>query len=256
MIPRHGQVFWSLLKNLPLDKGNDFSRYPINRILGMYFRRRANLLRFKLFPPYSQQGVMPFCLYALHTQPESSIDVSGSYFSDQTALITFIARSLPVSHRLYVKIHPTDVDGKPLAFYRKIAALPGVTLINYDVNSRDLIQRASIVFALTGTAGYEAGLLGKTVVTFARNFYNRMPTVHYCDSPPELPSLIKSLLDADPPQDWRKRLIEFLADVKAQSFEGEVNRMYQPKAEQLNAQDLENLRNAYDTVYRVLALTR
>jgi len=222
----------------------------------MYLRRRANMLRFTLFPPYSQPGTAPFCLYALHTQPESSIDVAGSYFSDQAALITFIARSLPVTHELYVKIHPTDVDGKSLSFYRRISALPGVRLINFDVNSRDLLERASIVFALTGTAGYEAGLMGKPVVTFANNFFNAMPTVQYCGAPPELPALINSLIGAGTPRDLRQRLVEFLADLKAQSFAGEVNRMYQPNADQLSAEDLRNLRIAYDTVYDALAAGR
>jgi hypothetical protein len=253
MSPRHARVFWSLLTKSVVDRGNRFSRFTIGRIVGKYVTRRANLVRFKLSPPYSRENSSPFCLYALHTQPESSIDVSGSFFSDQTALITFIARSLPISHELYVKIHPTDVDGKSLSFYRRIAAIPGVRLINYDANSRELIQRASIVFALTGTAGYEAGLLGRPVVTFARNFYNKMPTVHYCSSPPELPALIGTLLCAETPNDVRERLIDFLADIKAQSFEGEVNRMYQPNAAQLNEQDLRNLQLAYSTVYDVVA---
>jgi hypothetical protein len=253
MAPRHARVFWALLTKSTVDSGNDYSRYPIPRIIGKYFRRRANLVRFKLLPPYTQPGSAPFCLYALHTQPESSIDVSGSYFSDQIGLIMFISRSLPASHELYVKIHPTDVDGKSLAFYRQIARVPGVRLINYDVSSRDLVARASIVFALTGTIGYEGGLLGKPVITFARNFYNGLPTVHYCDSPPSLPTLISSLLNAGPPKDLRERQLAFLANLKAQSFEGEVNRMYQPNAERLSSQDLQRLGEAYDTVYRVLS---
>lgn len=33
--------------------------------------------------------------------------LGGSFFFDQIALITFIARSLPVTHELYVKVLPT-----------------------------------------------------------------------------------------------------------------------------------------------------
>jgi len=253
MMPNHARLFLSLVKTSFVERGNDYSRYTVSRIISMYLKRRLNMIMFKAFPPYSPVGDQPYCLYALHTQPESSIDVSGSYFSDQIALITYISRSLPASHELYVKIHPTDLDGKPLSFYRKIAKLPGVRLINYDVDSRDLIRQASIIFALTGTIGYEAGLIGQNVVTFAQNYFNRMPTVHYCDSPPRLPALIGSLLSAKPPEDLKERLIAFLANLKAQSFQGEINRMSLPNGEHLTQQDLKTLQGAYNSLYAVLA---
>ncbi len=249
MMPKHAKLFLMLIRASFIDYNNDFARYTINQIIWMYLKRRLNLITFKLFPPYSSVGNRPFCLYALHTQPESSIDVAGSYFSDQIALITFISRSLPVSLELYVKIHPTDVDGKSILFYKKIAMLPGVRLINYSVDSMDLVHKASIIFTLTGTIGYEAGLMGKNVVTFAKNYFNRMPTVYYCDSPPKLPALIDSLLKAKPPENLSESLVTFLANLKAQSFAGEFNRMYIPEQDQLTSQDLETFRDALSDLY-------
>lgn len=253
MLPRHAQLFFSLLRLSLVDRWNDYSRYTIPRIVRMYLQRRFNMVTFKLFRPCSPVGDRPFCLYALHTQPESSIDVAGSYFSDQIALVTFIARSLPASHELYVKVHPTDVDGKPLSFYRKIARLPGVRLINYDADSRDLVKRASIVFTLTGTIGYEAALMGQTVVTFAKNYFNDMPTVYYCDSPPQLPALIDSILESKHNDNENERLVAFLAHLRARSFEGEFNRMYLPTQDQLSTEDLKALQVAYNTVFEVVA---
>jgi capsular polysaccharide biosynthesis protein len=251
MAPRHAKIFFSLLKKSVADRGNDYSRYTTGRILWLYLRRRFNLLLYKAFPPYSAPGDQPFCLYGLHTQPESSIDVAGSYFSDQTALITFISRSLPVGYELYVKIHPSDVGGKSLSFYRKIAALPGVRLIGAEVDSSELLPSASIIFTLTGTIGYEAGLIGRRVVAFANNYFNRMPTVHYCESPRQLPALIDSLLNAKPPEDLKERLITFIAELKSRSFHGEVNRMHEGQA--LTDRDLKTLREAYDALYVLLA---
>jgi capsule polysaccharide export protein KpsC/LpsZ len=71
---------------------------------------------------------------------------------------------LPVTHELYV-MHPADMDGKTLAFYRTIARIPGVRLIDYGVDSRRLVAGSDIVFTLTGTIGCEAALLGKPVIT-------------------------------------------------------------------------------------------
>ena len=251
MLPKHAKLFFSMLRASFYEQGNDYSRYTIFTIIWMYLKRRFNLITFKIYPPYSITGVKPFCLYALHTQPESSIDVAGSYFSDQIALITFISRSLPVSHELYVKIHPTDVDGKSLLYYIKIAKLPGIKLINFDVDSRELVQKAAIIFTLTGTIGYEAGLMGKHVVTFAENYYNIMPTVHYCDSPPKLPALIDSLLETMPTENLNEGIILFLANLKAQSFLGEFNRMFLLKQDQLTSQDLKTLGEAYNALHEL-----
>ena len=252
MMPRHARVFATRLRMSFAERGNDYSRYKISRIMWMYVRRRLNMVMFKVYRPYAKVGERPFCLYALHTQPESSIDVEGSYFSDQVALISFIARSVPISHDLYVKIHPTDLDGQSILFYRRISRLPGVRVI-HDAGSRDLVRRASIVFTLTGTIGYEAALMGKTVVTFARNFYNQMPTVHHCKSPATLPALIDSLLSTRQRDDEiRERLISFLANVKAKSFFGEFNRMYLPQQDPLTVDDLKTLQVAYNQVYDVL----
>lgn len=253
MMPRHARLFAALVRQSKVDAGNDYSRYTISHIAGMYIRRRINLALYKAFPPYRGLAERPFCLYALHTQPESSIDVSASFFSDQIALITLISRALPVSHELYVKIHPTDVDGKSLWFYRKIAKIPGVRLISADVDSRPLIERASIVFTLTGTIGYEAGLMGKAVVTFARNFFNAMPTVRHCACPRELPAVITSSLTTPPPADLLERVVSFLAYMRAQSFAGEVNRMYLPAGELLTRADLNSLTDAYNTLFHVFA---
>lgn len=245
LLPIHLQTFAREVKRARYDRGNNFARYTISSLMRKYVQRRFNMLMYVLFPPYSQIGTDPFCLYALHTQPESSIDVVGSYFSDQIALITFIARSLPSTHELYVKVHPTDVDGRTRSSYRRIAAIPGVRLIGHNENSRELVQRASVVFSLTGTIAYEAALLGKPVVTFGKNFFNRLPTVHYCDSPPNLPALISKLIDYKLPPDFNERVTDFLAQVKACSYFGEVNRTYGASTAMLSRNDLVVLREAY-----------
>lgn len=256
MLPLHARLFWTAVKASRLDAGNRLTRYSLGDLVRMYVGRRRNLFAYQRARPWRTPGASPFCLYALHTQPESSIDVAGSYFSDQAALVTFIARSLPVSHELYVKVHPTDVDGQPLSFYRRLAAVPGVRLINYDVDSRTLVQRASIVFTLTGTIGYEAALAGKPVVTFARNYFNGLPTVSYCDAPPRLPGLIDAALAMRPDASTRLEIIEAVAALRASAFDGEINREYGEHPAGLTAADLAALQDAYDAVYSVLVSRR
>ena len=256
MLPQHAGLFWAAVKASRLDAGNSYTRYTVADLVRMYARRRRNLLAYRRAHPWQAPGSAPFCLYALHTQPESSIDVAGSYFSDQVALVTFIARSLPVTHELYVKVHPTDVDGQPVSFYRRLAAIPGVRLINYDLDSGSLVQRAAIVFTLTGTVGYEAALHGKPVIAFARNYFNRLPTVSYCDAPPQLPGLIDAALAMRADDATRLGTIDAVAALRASAFDGEVNREYGEHPTTLTDADLATLQNAYDALYAVLVSGR
>lgn len=255
LMPSHLRAFSYEFRRSFADVGNDYTRYPISRLLAMYLTRRVNLVRYKLRNP-AERDVLPdqqYCLYTLHTQPESSIDVQGSYFSNQIELIRHIIRSLPATHRLYVKVHPTDVDGKPLEYYRSIKQIPGVVLVDYSVDTRTLLKNASIVFALTGTIAYEAGLLHKPVVVFARNYFNALPTIHRCDAPTQLPALVGKLLsDYTPPPDYRDRTVSFLAALRASCFDGEVSRTYGASNEGLRQSDLEELQRAYETVYAAL----
>ena len=250
----HFIAFRDLYKRSLLDKGNDFSRYTIPKIIKMYLDRRINMLMFNIYKPWRKPSNSPFCIYALHTQPESSIDVAGSYFSDQMGLIQFIARSLPPTHELYVKIHPTDIDGKKLEFYEMIQAIPGVRLIHNDLDSRTLINRCDIIFALTGTIGYEGGLMGKNVITFAKNYYNELPTVSYCESPPQLPEIIRKILNNPAPESdtVREKIISFLGYYRSRVFDGEVNRMFGSNPRSLLESDYKTLKIAYETLYQKL----
>ena len=254
LMPDHFRAFREELEASVHDRGNHYTRHSLGDLLAMYAARRRNMLSYKVFRPYSSPGTREYVLYALHTQPESSIDVAGSYFSDQIALLTFIARSLPVTHELNVKVHPADMDGKRLSFYRTIASIPGVRLIDYAVDSRRLVAGAAIVFTLTGTIGYEAALLGKPVITFANNYFNVFPTVYRCEAPPQLPGLISIALAPRTASADDASIVTALADLRASVFDGEVNRNYGVDSAPLSAVDLKNLGEAYDTLFRTLVI--
>jgi hypothetical protein len=256
LMPSHARAFLYEVRRSSADSGNDFTRYPLWRLVTMYLRRRINLFLYQFVRPAeaSLSPALPYCLYALHTQPESSIDVQGSYFSDQIELIRHIARSLPASHVLYVKVHPTDVDGQSTEFYRRIKAIPSVVLVDFSVDSRMLQKSASIIFALTGTMAYEAGLLQKPVIVFARNYFNALPTIHHCTDPTALPALVRRILmeSKSPSAEGRRQVLLFMARMRAACFEGEVARNYGESNEPLRATDLQVVQKAYLTLWQAL----
>lgn len=131
--------------------------------------------------------------YGLHVQPEASIDVLGAYFSDQLKLIKDIRRALPFDVTLVVKEHPNFLGIKPIAFFKELRRIPNVALVKHDVSTFDIYNRAEIIFTVSGTTGYEGGLLGIPVVTFCPLYYDGLSAVHLCTDITTLQTLVGTL---------------------------------------------------------------
>jgi hypothetical protein len=165
-----------------------------------------------------------------------------------------MARSLPARHILYVKVHPTDVDGKARSFYDAIKRIPNVRLVDFSIDTRMLVIRSELVFALTGTVAYEAGLLGKPVIVFAKNYFNSLPTIRYCESPALLPGLIDQMISQkiDNKNSLNAEIEKVMARLRACCFAGEVSRTYGASNEGLRGSDLEQLQIAYGSIFSFL----
>jgi hypothetical protein len=229
------------------DLGNDFTRYSLRSLFGMYVRRRLNALHVRLAPPFAPLGERPFVIYAYHMQPESSVDVLASFLSDQPALIRQIARSLPASHELYVKPHQDHVGGLSRGELLALTRIPGVRLVSPYLPSHDLMLRASVIVTLTGTMAFQGALHGVPSIIFAPQFFRRLPGVHHCSSPLELPALLASVL-AEPRGEHDEEIVQFLAQQFANSFVGRVS----PYPGAFSEAEIDGLVQAYDTAYRRL----
>jgi len=126
-------------------------------------------------------GDREFVMYPLHVQPEASIDVVGKYYNDQYRNIINIWQILPNNWLLIVKEHTNGIGDRPLSFYKKVAELPNVFIVDEKTNSHDLIKKAQAIFTVSGTVGYEAALMSKTAFTFANMFFNKLPYSHKID---------------------------------------------------------------------------
>ncbi len=134
------------------------------------------LYRFVKRTPISDELLgRPFVLYALHKQPESSIDVIGRYYEDQTKLIEALWRSLPTGWWLYVKEHTNAIGDRSPGFYQNLRKLLNVEILDEKSSAKQLIDASQAVFTVSGTIAYEAALMGKQSFTFAPMFFNRFP---------------------------------------------------------------------------------
>ena len=131
--------------------------------------------------------------YGLHVQPESSIDVRGSYFSDQIKLIKDIRRALPFDTTLVVKEHPNFLGIRGVSYFREIRGIPNVALVHHDVSAFDILEKCDVVFTVSGTIAYEAGMLGIPAVVFSPMYFDRLSTVHYCAEITRLKRLLSDI---------------------------------------------------------------
>lgn len=137
-----------------------------------------------------------FAYFPLHVEPEISIDLLAPFFTNQLTLISQIAKSLPVHFKLYVKEHPPMLNYRPTKYYKELKKIPNLKLINTSTSSFDLIKNSKLVVTITGTAGWEAALLKKPVITFGDIFFNNLSAVKKCRVIEDLPNMVKQQLES------------------------------------------------------------
>ena len=161
-----------------------------------------------------------FVLFTLHYQPEISTMLYGKFYDNQLNLIQLLAKNTPVDYKVYVKEHPTRYGNKTLYFYKEIKKLPNVRLITPFYNTFDLIRQSSLIAVITGTAGFEGLLLGKSVITFGKVYFNLCDEVMKVDKIEELPKIIRERVDK---KINKEELVNFMAAVLSGTFEGLVS---------------------------------
>lgn len=115
-----------------------------------------------------------FVFYAFHVTPESSINGLEPYYVDQLRVVDALLLSLPKGMQLVVKEHPAMRGWRPLSVYRELCRRPGLVLLHPMIDSRPLVERASLIATVTGTIGLESYLLGKPCLLFGRVFFRHL----------------------------------------------------------------------------------
>lgn len=205
------------------DPFDETSRRPVDLIVdhSRQMLRGARNRKTSFFEAPLDKPARPYVFFPLHLQPEASIDIKGSPFTAQIEIVRAMARTLPVTHDLYVKEHSVALKTRQPEFYRELIRIPGVRLITPFVDGLRLISGAEIVVSITGTAAYEAALFGKPALTIAPIFFDRIVTRSGFDPFREsIATLLETPNGLAPRSELE--LTEFLARLIANSFPGVV----------------------------------
>jgi hypothetical protein len=207
-LPKHFRFLSTTLARLFTGRYDRYTRFPASHLVRQYFRKRLNLIRLPKKWLSDRPTATPYFFFGLHLQPESSIDVWAPYFSDQLSVTEAIARSMPPSHTLYVKLHKSDADHYSPRELDRFRRLPGVQLVSPYANSRTFIEGASVVFAIQGNIALEAALLGRPVLMFGDSRFLELAGVTRVKRMTDLPEQIRAKLTETPPD--RERIVRGL----------------------------------------------
>lgn len=120
---------------------------------------------------------VPYVYMPLHYTPEISDMYYGTAYDHHAGFVSQFAKHIPSGTQLYVKEHTSMIGRRPASFYRELAALYNVTLIDPSVDTFSLIKNSRAVATVTGTAGLEAFLLGKPAIVMGNMYFNFLPGV-------------------------------------------------------------------------------
>lgn len=160
----------------------------------------------------------PFAYFPLHMDPEASTMVLAPMLTNQIAVAEALAKSLPMSMELVVKEHQPMVGLRPPGFYDQIARLPGVRLMSPLADGPELVRRAALTATITGTAAWEALLLGRPALTLGEVPMSVLGEgLVQCGDLTALPQAVSRALDTPPASE--ERLVLLIAAILAESFE-------------------------------------
>ncbi len=206
---------WRDLKNY---KSRDFNR--VLRGFTVYLRRP-----FEVKGPPSDS----FVFITLHRQPEASVDVLGGYFSNQLETVRAISRSTPNSYRILVKEHSSAIGDRGPNFYSKLSGIPGVSTVDPYVDSFPFLENSDLVVSISGTASYEAALLGQPATTVAPMFFGPLLVCNGWNPYNSSLEDMSEMLGSKAQLPCREDKINFLSYILAQSFSGIISDPTQSK---------------------------
>ena len=159
-----------------------------------------------------------FFYFPLHVDPEASTMVLSPWHTDQIAVIESLAKAAPAHMQIVVKEHAPMLGRRPRGFYRQIARMPRVTLLGPNHSTFDLIEKSQLTAVITGTAAWEALLLGKPALIIGDSpFLPIGEGFVYERDLTRFPRAIESALATQPASD--EILALYIAALQSEAFE-------------------------------------
>ena len=194
----------------------------------------------------------------LHLIPESTTFVKAPFYTNELMLIEAVSKALPVGWKLYVKEHQAMLGERGLEFYKNVNRIPNVKMVQYNYynDPKPWIANSLGVITITGTAAYEAALMGKRSLIFGDVPFGLIEGITKVDSFEKLPRLLANISD---PIDNIHSCAAYIATVKKLGEPIKYKYLMQEGYEILNhnkeitnkyKEEIDNLDNFYNKAYK------
>lgn len=166
----------------------------ISRHVAVHSRMLLNSLRLKgSYTTLDEVG--PFVYYPLHVPADMALTLRSPQYLDQLALIDYLVRTVPATHKIAIKEHPAmigAIDARRLK--AMLACYDNLLLLPPSTNNYKVLRQADAVVSVNSKSGAEAALLGKPVLVLGDAFYAGSPLVKQVKAVTELPEILVSTL--------------------------------------------------------------
>lgn len=136
-----------------------------------------------------------YVYYPLHVPGDMALTLRSPQLLDQLALIDYLCRCVPASHKVVVKEHPAMVGA--MSAERLIELLErydNLVLLPPSTNNYKVLGGADAVVSVNSKSGAEAGLVGKPVMVLGDAFYRGAPFATPLDRLQDLAERLSELL--------------------------------------------------------------
>ena len=155
--------------------------------------------------------------FPLHIQPEYTTLIAGTNAKDQIGTIISLSNSLSLGEGIIVKEHPGMLGRRSRRYYKKLMELSNVIIVKPSTSTFELIKKTKGLITINGTAGMEAALLGKPVITIGNVFYNNYYNILKLKDIPRRKWAENILLYTKEFNFDKTKLIKYVAQVMSQS---------------------------------------
>lgn len=137
---------------------------------------------------------MKFVYFPMHKEAELAQTFQSTLWHDQRNTIRVLASMLPSGYRLLVREHRMNYGNRPTSFYRQMARIPNLTMIDAFDSQFKYLRHADLVVTENGSSGLEGLLLRRRVLKLAQTFYDGAGLGRHVSNPDELNAAILDLL--------------------------------------------------------------
>ena len=160
--------------------------------------------------------------FPLQYAPECTVDYwpQNKSIIDYSEFVVSVSKELSKHGIVLIKEHPNLLGLRNSKLYKRLAKIENVILTPTNTHSNELINLSDILITVTGTAGFEAAIRGKSVITFGNPYYTTGMRFFAADWPSDLELITKRAIARNENPITEEEQIEMLRYVVEHSLEG------------------------------------